>query len=102
MIVRTDTEVREEFKRLFKPHYGNQVEVSIYHGNDYTSVDVSADSEMTLSLKKLIRLSEFFGTTNIDEETQHSSGGCDTCDYGATYTLKFTIRPDVDDDEVKW
>lgn len=86
--------IRKEFRDIFQPRYGNVPEVHIYKCPQYISVEVSDDSSMDLSLKKLIRLAEFFGTTNINEETRYSSGGCDTCDYGSVYTMRFVIKPE--------
>lgn len=94
-----DEAIREEFRSLFRPRYGDEPEVYIYRGQGYISVEVSGDSSMDLSLKKLIRLSVFFGTTNINEETQYSAGGCGTCDYGAVYTLRFSIKPEEKEED---
>jgi hypothetical protein len=111
MIERTDTEIKKEFARLFKSKYdfyeAPKIDVhrssaavyAKYPSNIFIHVEVESRAEMGLSLKKLIALSEFFGTTNINEDSQYRSG-CDTCDYGAVYTLRFTIKPE--DKEEEW
>jgi len=98
MIDRDDEEIKKEFRNTFRPKYGGEPEVHVYQDRDrrYVSVEVEHDNSMTLTLKDLIKISEFFGTTNINEETQYSSGGCDTCDYGSVYTLRFVIKPEED------
>lgn len=36
-------------------------------------------------------LSEIFGTKNIDVCGKHNYPGCETCDYGSSYTVEFEI-----------
>ena len=98
MIDRSVEEIKETFRNVFRPKYGGEPEVRVYQdsSDSYVSVEVEHDNPMTLTLRDLIKISEFFGTTNINEETQHSSGGCDTCDYGSVYTMRFVIKPEKD------
>lgn len=36
-----------------------------------------------VTFEKLLQLSQLLKTTSININTEHESGGCDTCDYGA-------------------
>lgn len=45
-----------------------------------------------LSLSQLIELSKFFGTENIKSGTGYSQGGCETCDYGSSYSITLEVR----------
>jgi hypothetical protein len=47
-----------------------------------------------LTFTHLMKLSEFFGTTHINDPDRFSNGGCDTCDYGSSYGFTLEIRPD--------
>lgn len=68
-------------------------------GDDYRKGDYCKVSKITrgyqleygamysapqLSFKKLLALSELFGTDGIDVD-DYGSSGCDTCDYGSDY-----------------
>ena len=44
------------------------------------------------SLKQLILLSEFFGTTEIEEADNFSLPGCESCDYGSRYGVTLEIK----------
>jgi hypothetical protein len=44
-----------------------------------------------LTLDFLFALSEFLGTRNINER-RYDQQGCDTCDYGSSYTINLTVR----------
>jgi hypothetical protein len=46
-----------------------------------------------LNLTVLEELSEFLGTTNINDDNHFSEGGCETCDYGSSYGYTLTARP---------
>lgn len=50
----------------------------------YSHVDYGVD--------EILALVEFFGTRNIKDD-RYSVDGCETCDYGSSYTLNLTIRP---------
>lgn len=47
-----------------------------------------------LGLAKLMRLAEFFGTTNIDDADHFQNAGCETCDYGSSYGFTLVIKPE--------
>lgn len=47
-----------------------------------------------LNFALLSDLSEFFGTRNINDDDRFGHGGCDTCDYGSSYGLELSVRPD--------
>jgi hypothetical protein len=49
---------------------------------------------VNLSLDKLLKLAEFFGTMNIDTSDRWASRGCDTCDYGSSYTVSLLVEDD--------
>ena len=59
--------------------------INIALESDYGSVGISFD--------KLLKMVEFFGTKNIDIDNSFSSGGCQTCSYGDSHTLEFTVKP---------
>jgi hypothetical protein len=44
-----------------------------------------------LNFSVLKKLSELFGTDNIDVD-DYAYGGCDTCDYGSNYGHEIAIR----------
>ena len=92
MLKRTEKET-EDFVRAV---WGDDVEdVKVTAREDRVDIRMSnMYSAPGLNLKKLKALAEFFGTDNIDDEDQFSSGGCESCDYGSTYGFTLTIRPD--------
>lgn len=47
-----------------------------------------------LNLNVMQRLSNFFETTNINDDDHFRIGGCETCDYGSRIGFTLTIRPD--------
>lgn len=54
-----------------------------------------------LGLDKLIKLSELFGTTNIDVD-DYSISGCETCDWGSDYGHTIQVKePTRNVDEIK-
>lgn len=47
-----------------------------------------------LNFARLCRVSEFFGTKQIND-SRYSSEGCETCDYGSRYEITLTVSPEV-------
>lgn len=45
-----------------------------------------------LKLYHLKKLSDFLQTDNIDTD-KTAYGGCETCDYGSSYTVQLIARP---------
>lgn len=45
----------------------------------------------TLNFSALMKLSELFGTENIDVDN-YSRGGCETCDWGSDYGHTIQVR----------
>jgi hypothetical protein len=41
----------------------------------------------------LFKLSEFFGGTKNVNDNRYASAGCDSCDYGSSYTVTLTVKP---------
>jgi len=93
----TFTETEDFVKMLFPE--ANLIHVYVSPNRDpftYMSVELESSDSMSVGLKKLMELSRFFGTLNIDETSRYKHGGCSTCDYGAVYHLTFVVKPDTD------
>lgn len=98
MLSKTKEEIVEFCKTLWHDREED------YHSNPNIEVGISKDRyDITiersynppgLSLKQLMALSEFFQTTNINDDAFNYSG-CDTCDYGSSYGFTLTVRKDV-------
>ena len=76
-------------------YYGkiDEVEVSVDEGT--VSITLSNMYEAPgLSFGHLMKLAEFFGTKNINDDDRFSFGGCETCDYGSSYGFTLTVRPE--------
>lgn len=58
-------------------------EILITYGQMYESP--------TLNFASLIKLSELFGTQEIDVD-DYAHSGCDTCDYGSDYGHEISIK----------
>lgn len=54
-------------------------------------VTMMYESPIKLNLATLKRLSEFFGTDNIDNYDDISHSGCETCDYGSSYGVAIRV-----------
>ncbi len=59
----------------------NGIEVEVSHMYDYVEV----------GFKQLIGLAKFFGTDRFEIDS-NSFTGCETCDYGSSYTKTFTVK----------
>ena len=93
--------LNELFKRLKSPkgllqiagafdNKAEKVEVTMYGGE--IQVEVSRMYEyLPITFNVLMKLSEIFGTREFGTN-QHSFNGCETCDYGCSYTHTFFIR----------
>lgn len=48
----------------------------------------------SLGFRKLLEVSEAFGTMNIDTEQDIKRSGCETCDYGSEYGFTLYLKPE--------
>ena len=45
-----------------------------------------------LNFDRLMQLSKFMGTENINDDDRFGYGGCETCDWGSKYGYTLTVR----------
>lgn len=46
------------------------------------------------NIQVIMKVAEFFGTTNINDADKFEWGGCETCDYGSQYGFTLDIQPE--------
>lgn len=95
MINRTQGEAEQFFKELWQDNKYTEPDKTVIKE---TSTGWRVELERmygyaTLSFARLSKISEFFGTKNINED-RRSQDGCETCDYGSSYTINLTIEED--------
>lgn len=57
-------------------------------GKQEINIDISKMYDyINLSFQHLVKLSKFLGCKEISDTRSHSDG-CETCDYGSTYTVE--------------
>lgn len=49
-------------------------------------------SRPSISYDKLVAVSKFFDTNNINVRSGESRAGCDTCDHGSSYETIISVR----------
>lgn len=49
-------------------------------------------SRPSISFNKLLAVSKFFGTNDINVRSGESRAGCDTCDHGSSYETIISVR----------
>lgn len=92
----TDSEIVDKVKEIWNDipdsSYGNTIDVT--QTDSYVRIKLEAMySPPGLSFAHMKRLSEYFGTDNINDDDRFSESGCETCDYGSSYGFTLTIRP---------
>lgn len=60
----------------------NQVTISVSQMYEYLSVNIT----------HLMKLMRFFNTSNITDD-RYGERGCESCEYGSSYTVDITIEP---------
>lgn len=80
-----NNKIRKIFNNVENIHYYND-----YKKNHYVIIKCEDD----ITFDKLVQLSDLLKTKDIDLASNHTTGGCDTCDHGSktTTTLKATIK----------
>lgn len=86
MIARTKPEIEKFAQELWK---GSEICVTVY-GREHIEIDIP---NVGLRFDDLCKVSEFFGTRNINEVAYHVGGGCVTCDYSEETGICLEIRP---------
>lgn len=66
-----------------KNNQGDLIRIRIFKMYNYVDLQFS----------HLMKIAKFFETLNINED-RTSCNGCDTCDYGSSYEINLSIRPD--------
>lgn len=68
--------------------------IYVYVREDRVDLELRSDDYIDCSLKQLLAMATFFGTTNIEDYRWEESQGCITCGYGESQVIEFTIRPE--------
>ena len=89
----SDEQILSFFKGVWKDSSRANIKVE-KNLPDLVQVELeSSYSPPGLGFAKLKAVSDFFGTTNIDDPDTFSYGGCETCDYGSSYGFTLVMRP---------
>ncbi len=95
-----DQEMSEQEKKLANligQHNGNHVPHLLKLSTDEHGAIIIMIQNMfeaiPFTVAALMAVGEFFGTdkVNIDEESHHSEGGCDSCDYGSKHYFELKV-----------
>lgn len=93
---RSIEEIEEFCKTVIWPDESTDEDFSLkvtYDGEGFTIEVAQMYCYVPLNLARLLRLSEFFGTTNIND-SRYSSDGCESCDYGSSYEVTLHVQPE--------
>ena len=76
-----------------KKYYDDPSEVVVSVDDDEVRIKMSSMYQAaSLSFAHLKKLSNFFGTDNINDEDKFAREGCETCDYGSSYGFTLVIK----------
>lgn len=81
-----DPEIKTKIRAIFSD--GATVEV----GSNFIRLSRMYDY-VKFAFPELSALAELLGTKNINFGDRWHSDGCETCDYGSSYTVEFEINP---------
>lgn len=88
----SEKEIELGVKEIFSPISSVRVDVVAYGPGEYATIEVEQMYEyIDCSLKDLLKLAELMGTMNINIDEEFMCG-CETCDYGSSYTKTFYIK----------
>jgi hypothetical protein len=94
MRYRTEKEVEEFFKDLYADEYDSDREITVNSQGDRHVISIKQMyNYVPLNFARLLKVSEFFDTKNINDSRYHR-GGCETCDYGSSYEITLTVEED--------
>lgn len=83
--------IEEHFKQEGLWNGPDSVDVRIYDDNAYVTLS-RMYGYVEFGFEFLEMLSKEFDTKKINVGDRESSPGCDTCDWGSSYTLGFTVK----------
>lgn len=88
MIYKTD----EEIEQFFKTHISD-ADIEINRDTRLIKISVSQMYEYVPNgFQELKKIGEFFGTDKVNGSDKDYYSGCETCDYGSSYTVNFIIE----------
>lgn len=67
--------------------------VHTYHltNPERVNIEVESSGDYVDKARALFALREFFAPHAVEFSTQYRSCGCETCDYGAVFTMEFEV-----------
>lgn len=90
MTTKISNGIAEFIKSVFPVAYGIKVNVK----QKYTRVYFKSEYPIEINFSVLVKLSLFFGTTNIENNIYRDTGrGCRTCGDGSYYEITFIVSP---------
>ena len=90
---RTVAEITEFFAKTFNVGK-TEISVNIGPKRCLVKIDTKNIYSFGVSYDMLLKLSEFFGTKSIDLNDFSKTRGCESCDYGAVFSMRFNIKED--------
>ncbi len=95
--MKSETDIIEFFKKLFS-YESPSVNVS-FRGNFIMVGLEQMYNYIELDFKKMKAIGEFFNTDKINFSNGARHRGCETCDYGSSYTVDIDIELGNNDHE---
>jgi len=97
VIERTDEEIMAKLRELWSDAnakaYSRDETFTVTRGKGHIDLRVANMYESPgLDFAKLVALSKFFDTMNVETESEFRYGGCETCDYGSEYGFVLRVR----------
>ena len=98
MIKHSNAEIKKFLSSIYPTTYTYGSELSTIEILSNTRDKVTFKVErmydyVPLNLEILLKLAGFFDTKKIDTD-KYSYAGCATCDFGSSYEIEFTVRPE--------
>ena len=94
----SEKEVKTFVEKLWRDDlYDHSIDVNRL-GNEYHIKVRQMYNYVPLDFARLLELSQFFDTKNINDSRYHTNG-CETCDYGSSYEITLYVKEEGDDNE---
>lgn len=86
---RTDEEILEKVRAVWPDENSSWGKIDVEINRTQKDIILLKLSKMYeapgVTFLQIQALAKFFDTLNVETESEFSSGGCDTCDYGSKY-----------------